>query len=194
MLVIAYLLGSVCSAILVCRLLRLPDPRTRGSGNPGATNVLRIGGKVPALITLFFDILKGLLPVWGSYFLRLPPVALGFIALAACLGHMYPLFFNFAGGKAVATAIGALAPIGWDMTGLLIITWLVVAWLSGYSSLAAITTVILAPFYTWWLKPLYTGPVVMLSLLMLWRHRANIRRLLAGIENKIGRQNDTGDS
>lgn len=183
---VAYLMGSICSAILVCKTLRLPDPRSIGSGNPGATNVLRIGGKFPAALTLFFDVLKGVIPVWGSYFLGLPPLSLGVIALAACLGHMYPLFFHFKGGKAVATAIGALAPIGWDMTGLLLGTWLVVARLSGYSSLAAIVTVILAPLYTWWLKPLYTGPVMMLSLLMLWRHRSNIKRLLAGTESKLG--------
>ena len=104
---IAYLLGSISSAILLCRMLGLPDPRTEGSHNPGATNVLRIGGKWVALAVLIFDMLKGMLPVWAGYYLGLTHFDLGMVALAACLGHIFPIFFNFKGGKGVATAFGA---------------------------------------------------------------------------------------
>lgn len=181
----AYLLGSISSAILICKLLNLPDPRTTGSNNPGATNVLRISNKPTAAIVLLFDILKGTIPVWGAYFLGLDPIYLGIIALAACLGHMYPLFYDFLGGKAVATAFGVLLPIGLDLGALLIITWVFVAKWTRYSSLAAIVTVSLAPLYTWLLKPIYTYPVLMLSALIIFRHKDNIIRLFNGTENKI---------
>ncbi|WP_268875403.1 glycerol-3-phosphate 1-O-acyltransferase PlsY [Cognaticolwellia mytili] len=185
MVIAAYLVGSISSAILLCKLFRLPDPRTAGSNNPGATNVLRISNKYIAALVLFFDILKGTLPVWGGYFLGLEPLYLGVIAVAACLGHMYPIFFEFKGGKAVATAFGVLLPIGLDLGGLLIITWLLVAKTTRYSSLAAIVTVSLAPLYTWLLKPIYVYPVLMLSGLIIFRHRENIVRLIKGSENKI---------
>ncbi|XQW85690.1 glycerol-3-phosphate 1-O-acyltransferase PlsY [Thalassotalea piscium] len=185
LIIFAYLLGSISSAILICRLLNLPDPRTQGSNNPGATNVLRISNRRTAAAVLAFDILKGTIPVWGGYFLGLDPIFLGIIALAACLGHMYPIFFNFKGGKAVATAFGVLLPIGLDLAGLLVFTWYFVAKTTRYSSLAAIVTVSLAPFYTWLLKPLYTYPVLMLSVLIILRHRANLVRLIKGTEPKI---------
>ncbi len=183
--VAAYLLGSISSAVLICRLFGLDDPRATGSHNPGATNVYRIGGKLPAVLTLCVDILKGTIPVWGAYFLRIEPIYLGVVAIAACLGHMYPLYFSFKGGKGVATAFGALLPIGLDLGALLILTWLAVVRLSGYSSLAAITTVSVAPLFTWWIKPVYTLPVAMLSLLIVIRHHGNIRRLLTGQEQKV---------
>ncbi|WP_206484944.1 glycerol-3-phosphate 1-O-acyltransferase PlsY [Thalassotalea sp. G2M2-11] len=181
----AYLIGSISSAILVCKLLALPDPRTQGSQNPGATNVYRIGGKGAAISVLFFDILKGTVPVWLAYFLKVDPFALGVIAIAACLGHMFPIFFQFKGGKAVATAFGVLLPIGLDLGGLLVLTWLSVAKLTRYSSLAAIVTVLLAPLYILLLKPLYTYPAMMLSCLIIFRHKDNIIRLIKGTEPKI---------
>lgn len=181
----AYLLGSVSSAILICRLFRLPDPRTDGSGNPGATNVYRLGGRVPAILVLVFDILKGTIPVYGSYFLGIEPLYLGLIAVAACLGHIFPLFFDFKGGKAVATAFGAMLPIGPGLAGLLILCWIVVVFVTGYSSLGAIVAVSLAPVFTWTIKPAYTIPVAMLSLLIIARHKDNIIRLLKGDEGKI---------
>ncbi|MCO4799403.1 MAG: glycerol-3-phosphate 1-O-acyltransferase PlsY [Colwelliaceae bacterium] len=181
----AYLIGSISSAILVCKLLNLPDPRTTGSKNPGATNVYRIGGKYAAISVLIFDILKGTIPVWGAYFLKVEPIYLGLIAIATCLGHMFPIFFNLKGGKAVATAFGVLLPIGLDLGALLIITWLTTAKFTRYSSLAAIVAVSLAPFYTWLLKPIYTYPVIMLSVLIIFRHKENIIRLFKGIEPKI---------
>jgi len=186
MIIFAYLLGSISSAVLICRVLRLPDPRGVGSNNPGATNVLRIGGKKAAVAVLLCDMLKGTIPVWGGYFLDIDPIILGVIAIAACLGHMYPLFFHFKGGKGVATALGAIAPIGLDLTGMIIATWLSVAFLFRYSSLAAIVTVLLAPFYTWMIKPQYTLPVAMLCCLIIFRHHQNIKRLFEGKEPKVG--------
>ncbi|WP_394145752.1 glycerol-3-phosphate 1-O-acyltransferase PlsY [Vibrio atypicus] len=186
MIIAAYMLGSISSAVLICRMLRLPDPRKMGSNNPGATNVLRIGGKKAAASVLLCDMLKGTIPVWGGFFLGIDPVILGVIAIAACLGHMYPLFFHFKGGKGVATALGAIAPIGLDFTAMTIGTWLAIAFCFRYSSLAALVTVLLAPLYTWMLKPQYTLPVAMLCCLIVFRHHQNIRRLLDGSEPKIG--------
>ena len=185
MIIFAYLCGSISSAILVCRIARLPDPRQHGSGNPGATNVLRIGGRLAAATVLVFDILKGMLPVWLAYALNVPPLYLGLTAIAACLGHIYPVFFHFRGGKGVATAFGAIAPIGWDLTGLMTGTWLLSVLLSGYSSLGAIVSALIAPFYVWWFKPQFTFPVAMLSCLILMRHHDNIQRLWRGQEDKI---------
>lgn len=186
LIICAYLLGSISSAVLICRLLKLPDPRKQGSHNPGATNVLRIGGKKAAIAVLLCDMLKGTITVWGGYFLHIDPIILGVVAIAACLGHMYPIFFHFKGGKGVATALGAIAPIGLDLTGMIIATWLSVALIFRYSSLAAIVTVLLAPFYTWMVKPQYTLPVAMLCCLIVLRHHQNIKRLFAGTEPKVG--------
>ena len=185
MIIFAYLCGSISSAILVCKLAGLPDPRSQGSGNPGATNVLRIGGKAAAAAVLIFDVAKGMLPVWIAYLLHVAPLYLGLTAIAACLGHIYPVFFRFRGGKGVATAFGAIAPIGWDLTGLMTGTWLLTVLLSGYSSLGAIVSALIAPFYVWWFKPQFTFPVSMLSCLILLRHHDNIQRLWRGQENKI---------
>lgn len=186
MIICAYLLGSISSAVLICRLLRLPDPRGVGSHNPGATNVLRIAGKKTALTVLICDMLKGTIPVWSGYYLNIDPLMLGLIGIAACLGHMYPLFFHFKGGKGVATALGAIAPIGLELTAMVIATWLVVMFIFRYSSLAALVTVLLTPFYTWMIKPHYTLPVAMLCCLIVLRHQENIKRLFIGTEPKVG--------
>ncbi|BBO29135.1 glycerol-3-phosphate acyltransferase [Alteromonas sp. I4] len=185
MVCVAYLVGSVSSAVLISRLFRLPDPRKNGSGNPGATNVLRIGGRFPAVLVLLSDILKGTIPVYSAYFMGIPPVALGLVAIAACLGHIYPLYFQFNGGKGVATAFGAMLPIGPSLAGLLIASWAVVVFIWGYSSLGALVSVMLAPVFTWFIKPQYTLPVAMLSILIIFRHRDNIKRLWAGEESKV---------
>lgn len=191
MIIFAYLCGSISSAILVCRLARLPDPRENGSGNPGATNVLRIGGKAAAATVLVCDVLKGMVPVWLAYYLGLSPLWLGLIAIAACLGHIYPIFFHFQGGKGVATAFGAIAPIGWDLTGLMVGTWLLTVLLSGYSSLGAIISALIAPFYVWWFKPQFTFPVSLLSCLILLRHHDNIQRLWRGQENRLWKRKNS---
>lgn len=181
----AYLLGSVSSAVLVCRAFGLPDPRDQGSKNPGATNVYRLGGRFAAALVLLCDMLKGTIPVWLSYLIGINPFLLGLIAIAACLGHIYPVFFHFRGGKGVATALGAMAPIGLSLSGLLVATWGLVLVLTGYSSLSAIVTAIVAPLFTWWIKPQFTMPVAMLSCLILFRHYDNIRRLLDGEEKPV---------
>ncbi|MFV9997504.1 MAG: glycerol-3-phosphate 1-O-acyltransferase PlsY [Arsenophonus endosymbiont of Dermacentor nuttalli] len=185
MIIFAYLCGSISSAVLICCLAGLPDPRYHGSENPGATNVIRIGGKAAAFAVLICDILKGMLPVWPAYYLNIPPFYLGIIAIAACLGHIYPIFFHFKGGKGVATAFGSIVAIGWELTGVVAGTWLLTVLLSGYSSLGAIVTALLAPFYVWWFKPELTFPVAMLSCLILFRHHDNIQRLWRGQESRI---------
>lgn len=181
----AYLLGSISSAILICRLAGLPDPRDAGSHNPGATNVLRIGGRWAALAVLIFDVLKGMLPVWAGYYLGLTQFELGMVALGACLGHIFPIFFKFKGGKGVATAFGAIAPIGWGVDVWMLGTWLAVFLLTGYSSLSAVIAAITIPFYVWWYKPEFTFPVALVCCLLVYRHHDNIQRLWRGQEDKI---------
>lgn len=188
MIILAYLGGSLSSAVLVSRTTGLPDPRDHGSHNPGATNVLRLGGRGAALAVLLLDMLKGTAPVYLSWFLGIKPVYLGFIGVAACLGHIYPLFFHFRGGKGVATALGTMLPIGLDMGALVVASWLLVALISGYSSLASIVTVLLAPLFAYLLKPEYTLPVSLLSCLILIRHHENISRLLKGEEPRLWRR------
>ena len=173
----AYLLGSISSAVLICRLFYIGDPRKLGSGNPGATNVLRLGGKFPASLVLIFDVLKGTIPVCVSYYFDFEPFYLALVAVSACLGHMFPLFFEFSGGKAVATAFGAIMPLGLDLAAMLIMSWTIIIMLTNYSSLAAILSASLAPVFTFLLKPEYTLPMVILSLLIIIRHKDNILRL-----------------
>ena len=185
MIILAYLGGSISSAVLVCRCYGLPDPRENGSHNPGATNVLRLGGRSAAILVFVCDMSKGTVPVYLAWYLGITPFFLGLIGVAACLGHMYPLFFHFQGGKGVATALGTMLPIGLDMGAMMLTTWVVVLLLSGYSSLAALAAALLAPLYTYWLKPEYTMPVAMLCALVVYRHRENIIRLLNGQEDKI---------
>ena len=181
----AYLLGSVSSAVIFCRLAGLPDPREHGSHNPGATNVLRIGGKLSALGVLLCDILKGILPVTLAFYLQLAPSEVGFIALAACLGHIFPLFFQFKGGKGVATAFGAIAPLGYTISALTVGTWLLVFLIGGYSSLSAVITALLVPIYVWWFKPEFTFPVALVCCLLVYRHHDNIQRLWRGQEDRV---------
>jgi len=188
MILLAYLLGSISSSVLICQLCSLPDPRYHGSCNPGATNVLRLGGKKAAVFVLFVDLLKGTIPVWSSYYLGISPFALGLIAISACLGHMFPIFFSFKGGKGVATALGTILPIGLDLASSLIFSWMLVLFITGYSSLSALITALLAPLFTYFFKPEYTLPVAMMSCLIIIRHHGNISRLLKKQEtgfNKI---------
>lgn len=183
----AYLLGSISSAIIVCRLLNLPDPRGQGSGNPGATNVMRIGGKKAAAITLIGDMLKGLIPVLIAKFLGASIAIQALVAVAAFLGHLYPVFFGFRGGKGVATALGVLLGLHWPVGLLTIATWLLIAKLFNVSSLAALLSILVTPLYIWWLIPERSLMIAMLFMgtLLFWRHRSNIRNLLDGSEGKI---------
>ena len=184
-----YLLGSVSSAVVVSRLMNLPDPRSVGSGNPGATNVLRLGNKVAAGLTLAGDILKGVLPVLAARWLSDDPLSVALAGTGAFFGHLFPLFFGFKGGKGVATALGVFAAVSLSVAGGLALTWLVVALVFRYSSLAALASAASAPLWTWWLlaAPVYTGLAMLLALMLILRHRANIGRLLAGTESKIGK-------
>ena len=181
----AYFLGALNGAILLCRLKNWPDPRTQGSKNPGATNILRMHHAQAASLVLLFDLLKGTIPVYSAYFVGIPPIGIGVIGIATCLGHIFPPYYGFKGGKAVATGLGILLPLGMNMTGLIVITWLLTVAVSGYSSLAAIVTAIAAPIYINFIKPEFTVPVLMLSCLIIFRHIGNIRRLLSGKEEKI---------
>ena len=187
---VAYLIGSIASAILVCRAMGLPDPRGEGSGNPGATNVLRIGGKAAAALTLAGDVLKGVLPVLLASGLSRSPAVEAIAALAAFLGHLYPLYFRFRGGKGMATALGAIAALAWPVACTMCAIWLAVAAATRYSSLASMTAAIGAPIAALWLAPhpANVGVLAIVAGLLLWRHRGNVRRLLRGTESRIGQR------
>jgi glycerol-3-phosphate acyltransferase PlsY len=184
---LAYLLGSVSAAIITCRLMGLPDPRTQGSNNPGATNVLRMGSKRGAAITLAGDFLKGLLPVLLGVVLGMEPMILALIGLAAFLGHLYPVFFGFKGGKGVATALGVILGLSWPVALAALLTWVVMAKVFRISSLSALIAAVLTPLYCYLLAPQWEYILLfsVLSLILIWRHRENIRRLLSGEEKKV---------
>lgn len=190
----SYLVGSLSFAVVVSRLMGLDDPRTYGSGNPGATNVLRSGNKKAAVLTLLLDAVKGVIPVllaahfapqlgWGEGLVAL-------VGLAAFLGHLWPVFFRFVGGKGVATAAGVLLAFEPILGLATLASWLLIAYFFRYSSLAALVSAAFAPFY----HALIWGPseatlcILVMSLLLIWRHEANIRKLLAGQESKIGQK------
>lgn len=185
---LGYLLGSLSSAVLVSRMLGLADPRTTGSRNPGATNVLRYGGKRAAILTLAGDVIKGVVAVAIARFVTDDSPVLALAAVAAFVGHLYPVFFGFRGGKGVATALGVwLALVPW-VGVLLLATWLLIALVFRYSSLAALIAALTAPLYVLWLAPLatYVAAAVVMTALLIWRHRSNIRNLVAGTEARIG--------
>ena len=190
----AYLVGSLSFAVIISRLMGLNDPRTYGSGNPGATNVLRSGNKTAAILTLVFDALKGYVPVllvviYGpAYGLGEGTAAL--VGLAAFLGHLWPVFFRFQGGKGVATAAGVLLGLNPWLGLATLLTWVIIAGFFRYSSLAAIVSAAFAPFYQlliWGGGPI-AGAVAVMGLLLIWRHSANIQKLLKGTESKLGQK------
>jgi glycerol-3-phosphate acyltransferase PlsY len=183
-----YLLGSLSTAIIACRLMGLPDPRSEGSHNPGATNVLRFGGKKAAAITLSGDCLKGLIPVVLAGLAGASETGIAGTALAAFLGHLYPLYFGFQGGKGVATAFGVILGLAPWVALAVLITWLIVFAISRISSLSALTASILSPLYLWWLElpSVYVIAVLIMVVLLIWRHRSNIHKLLTGTEGKFG--------
>ena len=183
-----YLLGSLSTAIITCKLMGLSDPRTVGSHNPGATNVLREGGKKAAAITLIGDMLKGLIPVLIALLLNMPAEVLAAAGLAAFLGHLYPVYYGFKGGKGVATILGVLLGIHW-LVGLGTIgIWLGMAFTFRYSSLSALVAAAGSPLLTWFVtqSQVLTASVVLMAALLIWRHRSNIKNLLSGKEDKIG--------
>lgn len=180
--IVAYLLGSVSFAVLLSRRLGTADPRLVGSGNPGATNMLRLGGRRAAALTLLGDLLKGLLPVLLARFLELPPLQQAWIGLGAVLGHLYPLYFQFRGGKGVATAAGLLLGLHWPTALLALAVWLLTFALTRTSSLAALLATCLSLSLLAWQQPTLLAPLGLLAALIVWRHRGNLRDLRAGRE------------
>ena len=186
----AYLVGSLSTAVITARLLGLPDPRSAGSGNPGATNVLRLGGKKAAIVTLVGDLLKGLLPVVVAGTLLTDPdrtAAMGIAGLFAFLGHLFPVFFAFKGGKGVATAAGAMLAMAPLIGVVAVVGWLSAAWATRYSSLSALfAAVVSAALATLLSPPFIALAVSIMALLLILRHHGNIRRLIHGEEPRIG--------
>ena len=189
----SYLIGSLSSAIIVCKLMGLPDPRGEGSGNPGATNVLRFGGKKPAAITLAGDMIKGLVPVLVAKYIGISIEGIALVGLAAFLGHLYPVFFQFKGGKGVATMLGVLFGFSWWIGLATAGTWLFMAKIVKISSLSALVATALAPVYVWlWFDYIdingtsVIGTTIAMTIILFWRHRSNIQNLIKGTEDSIG--------
>jgi len=190
----AYLIGSLSFAVLISRTMGLADPRTYGSGNPGATNVLRSGNRIAAVVTLALDALKGYVPVMLALIfgprLGLSEFAVAAVGLAAFLGHLWPVFFRFQGGKGVATAAGVLFALNPGLALATLLSWALIAVFFRYSSLASIVAAAFAPFYQlliWGVEPALAC-IVPMSLLLIWRHEGNIRKLMAGKESKLGQR------
>jgi glycerol-3-phosphate acyltransferase PlsY len=185
---LAYLVGSIPFAVIVSRAMGLPDPRSFGSGNPGATNVLRSGSKLAAAVTLVGDAVKGWVPVWAALRLELPAEVVAVAALAAFLGHVFPVWLRFKGGKGVATAAGVMLALDWRLGLGALLVWLTVVVASRYSSLGSILASLFAPAAVYWTSgagPLFYATAAMCAILV-WRHEANIRKLLRGEESRIG--------
>lgn len=189
--VAAYLLGSISFGILVSKAFGLPDPRTVGSGNPGATNVLRSGKKMAAVLTLLGDALKGWIAVWLALQSDMLMWVVATVGVAVFMGHLYPIFYKFKGGKGVATALGVMLAISPWLGLAALLTWVVVFAISRYSSLGAIVAAALAPFYAWFLLSAYKDyiiTVLIMSVFLIWRHKTNIQKLLAGTESGFGKK------
>jgi len=182
----AYLIGSLSSAIILCKLAGLPDPRSQGSGNPGATNVLRFGGKKLAATVLLLDVVKGILPVVLAILLGLDETWVAATALAAFLGHLFPVFFQFKGGKGVATALGGFLALSPLLAGAILLSWLIVFKISRISSLSAIIAASLGPVYSLWLIDSINARwiILVIAAMLVARHHGNIKRLLAGEEGQ----------
>lgn len=184
---LAYLVGSIASAIIVCRIMQLEDPRHAGSNNPGATNVLRLHGKKAALFTLLGDVLKGYLPVMLASLIGLPDLFVALTGFFAFIGHVYPVFFKFKGGKGVATFIGVLFGTVWWLGFAFVITWMIIAIIFRYSSLSALTASALTPVFSFLLLHSYEYTIIhtLMVCILFWRHRSNISNLVNGKEQKI---------
>jgi len=188
-LIVSYLLGSISSAIIICKICNLPDPRTKGSGNPGATNVLRIGGKKLAAFVLIFDGLKGAIPVMLAHYFGLNLFELTIILLSAFLGHVFPIYYGFKGGKGVATYLGGLIGLNFFVGLTFSIIWLIVAKVMKVSSIAALTATLLSPIYFYFITThdvRATMVIFLINLFIYFTHRENIRRIMNGEEGVIG--------
>jgi glycerol-3-phosphate acyltransferase PlsY len=186
----AYLIGSIAFGILVSKLYGLPDPRTVGSGNIGATNVARSGKKMAAILTLLGDVFKGWFPVWIALQSGMLMWVVSGVGLAVFFGHLYPIYHRFKGGKGVATALGVMLAISPVLGAAALLTWVLVFAISRYSSLGAIVAALLAPIYAWYLLPYrdYVITVFVMSVFLIWRHRGNIQKLIAGTESGFGKK------
>ena len=190
--IVAYLIGSISFGILVSKAFALPDPRTVGSGNPGATNVLRSGKKLPAILTLLGDALKGWLPVWLALQSNMLMWVVAAVGLAVFFGHLYPIYHKFKGGKGVATALGVMLAISGWLALACLVTWAVVFAISRISSLSAIVAAALSPlFAALFLLPYkdYVLMVLVMAVMLVWRHKTNIQKLLAGTESGFKKKN-----
>jgi glycerol-3-phosphate acyltransferase PlsY len=194
---LSYLVGSLSFAVIVSRAMGLADPRSYGSGNPGATNVLRSGSKAAAIVTLLLDALKGFVPVlvasMNTERFGFGDATIAAVGLAAFVGHLWPVFFAFKGGKGVATAAGVLLAFNWQLGLFTLATWAIIAFFFRYSSLASLVAALFAPFFQLlnWGGDAFFAAIVVMSALLAWRHRANIDKLLAGTESKLGQKAKT---
>ena len=196
----AYLLGSINSAIIISKVLSLPDPRSLGSGNPGTTNVLRTGNKIAAFITLVGDLLKGFIPVLLVELFTANTVLVAATGVAALLGHMYPIYYQFKGGKGVATTLGVLLGFDWFLAVIWALLWLLVAWLFRFSSLAALVATLITLVTSYFTMTEWIGyrdnnifivvAITVITVFVFWRHRENITNLLSGDESRIGQKNN----
>jgi len=186
---LAYLIGSISTAIITCKIMGIEDPRNTGSNNPGATNVLRHGGKKAAIITLLGDMLKGLIPVIIISQIQTDPLIIALVGLFALLGHIFPVYYGFKGGKGVATYYGVILGMNWLVGLIALAIWLVIAKLLKISSLSALVSVFFTPFILWHFSQSIelTSAVVLMTALVFWRHKKNINSLLQGSEAKIGK-------
>ena len=191
LIIVAYLIGSISSAVITCKLMGLEDPRLSGSKNPGATNVLRNAGKKAAIITLIGDMFKGVLPVLIAIYLSVDYNVLALVAFAAFIGHLYPVFLKFKGGKGVATALGVYLALDWKIGLSVIGIWLVTAAVFRTSSLSALIASFCAPFLIWQINGSRSLIIMstVLTVMLFWRHRSNIQNLISGAEEKIGKKN-----
>ncbi|MFI4955040.1 MAG: glycerol-3-phosphate 1-O-acyltransferase PlsY, partial [Gammaproteobacteria bacterium] len=193
--VAAYLIGSLSSAVIYCKIFKLPDPRTQGSGNPGATNVMRIAGKGAAVVVLLGDVLKGAIPVLLAKLFELNPWFIGLTALAAFLGHLYPIFFRFEGGKGVATAVGICLALSWPFGLAVSAIWLFTVAITRVSSLGALAASGAAPVLAYILIDWQIAVImILIALLIAWKHQGNIQRLREGTEPKIGEKASSNSS
>ena len=188
----AYLIGSISCSILIARVMQLPDPRSLGSGNPGTTNMLRTGSKKAAVITLLGDLLKGLIPILIARWIGFDLLILCLMALAAIIGHIFPVYYRFKGGKGVATTLGVFLAISWQLAICCVVIWICIAKITGYSSLAAILTIAFLPITAYF----FNQPLIVIylacfvAIVVIWRHQSNIKNLLSGKESRIGQKNN----
>ncbi|NQY42163.1 MAG: glycerol-3-phosphate 1-O-acyltransferase PlsY [Legionellales bacterium] len=187
--ILAYLIGSLSFSIIICKILKLPDPRTIGSKNAGATNVSRLTNKKISLLVLFLDVLKGTITIIFAFYLSLSPFLINMIAIAVVIGHIFPIFFNFKGGKGVATFLGILIVLSPTLSIVALFTWILVALLFKYSSLASITSALIVSICSFFICYDYFIGLTILSILLIAKHKDNIVRLIHKKENKLGARN-----